>query len=100
MRKRVKGAVFGAFALMLPGACFAPAHLPSEDAAAREVITPGLLPLSQVIARMEAQPAQPALVPGLEARAAALNARAAQLRGQGMSAADRQAMLAMQARHR
>lgn len=100
MTQRVRGAAAIGLMLALLGGCFAPAHLPPEDRTARDLPTPTLLPLSQVIAGMQAQADRPRPEPGLEARAAALNARAARLRAMRFDADGRAAMEAMQARHR
>lgn len=100
MTKGVRWAAASAVTLVLLAGCFAPAHLPPEDGAARDLPTPNLLPLAQVIAEMQAQADGPRPEPALEARAAALNARAARLRAMRFDAGGRAAMEAMQARHR
>lgn len=82
------------------GGCVAPAHLPPEDRRAREAPAPQLLPLAQLTgpAALPETAADPA--PALGARAAALDARAARLRAQGLTPAERQALGDMRARHR
>ena len=100
MRARLKrlGAVTAVGTLL--GACFAPGHLPPEDAATRRLPTPELLPLSDVVAQARAQDSAPTMPPGLEARASALNARAARLRATSFTRQERDAITGMQSRHR
>lgn len=72
--------------------CHPPADLPPRSTAATAE-SPGLLPLSQIVARAADTPDTPRLTAAPEARAAALQARAARLRGPIIPPAERARML-------
>ncbi|MCC5956415.1 MAG: hypothetical protein JJU07_09935 [Natronohydrobacter sp.] len=92
-----------ALALLAPlalTACLAPADLPPRSATSATAESPGLLPISQIIARAGDTPNTPRLTAAPEARVAALQARAASLRGPIIPPAERARMLSAQTRLR
>ncbi len=80
-------------------ACLAPPDLPPRQAAS-DVESPRLLPLSVLLAQGADGPNAPRLTDAPDARAAALRARAARLRGQVIASGERQRMLGSDARLR
>ncbi len=81
-------------------ACLAPSDLPPRSAASAAAESPGLLPLSQIVNRAADTPQTPRLTAAPEARLAALQARAARLRGPIISPAARARMLSARDRLR
>ncbi|MFN7002413.1 MAG: hypothetical protein ACK4NW_03145 [Roseinatronobacter sp.] len=73
-------------------ACLAPTDLPPRTASFSGE-SPGLLPLSQIIDRAADTPNTARLTAGPDVRIAALQARAARLRGPVISPAERQRLL-------
>ncbi|WP_071796386.1 hypothetical protein [Natronohydrobacter thiooxidans] len=90
--QRCLRALFLCAPLLLTG-CLAPRDLPPRSAAATTAQSPGLLPLSQIVARAADTPDTPRLTAAPEARVAALQARAARLRGPIIPEAERTRML-------
>lgn len=87
-----KAFLVSASAGLLLAACLAPSDLPPRKGDVNAQ-SPGLLPLSQIVDRAADGPNTARLTAGPDTRVAALNARAASLRGPVIPASERQRLL-------